>query len=278
MEKSRYRPYKSYYEFDFKIFITDWKKKLKIANLGKTKSGNKSFASKRIGRLWTAIGYYKKYIELSSNVFFPSIYKITKGTSKCDVVIKKNEEVILTTSRKNLNQNSLPKWLIDGVRDNLGREVILQSTHPDWVILHASPWRTEEIFSIYSDKEPKKRKELTFLGIYENFIINNDVPKFISYFRTKIYITDNHDRISFLITKCESDTERFISVLKQKLMDDNSKVPVVFLGQLTEDNLKIIHENFMKPIFNKSLMYMRLYTKEYENPFDLKEDFKKKFD
>lgn len=271
------KKYKSYYEYDFKIFITDWKKKLRMASFNeKTPKGTRqSIKSLRIGRLWTAIGYYRKYIEKSTSVYFPSIYVIKKGSSKGDVAVKKNEEVILCTRRSELSQHSLPKWIIDGMRDNLGREVILESSHPDWIILHASPWREEEIFPFYHYDNPKKYKRLKFLDIYDK-IVEDENPKFISYFRNKIYIMDNNDKLCFLITKCESDSERFISVLQKKLYEDKSKVPIVFLGQLTEENLKVLHEYYMSPIFNKSLMYMRIHTKEYINPKTLKEDKIKK--
>jgi hypothetical protein len=257
---------------NFKILITDHKKQFKAANFEK-KNGVRDFKSIKINHLPNAIGYYKKFIELSSEVFFPQMWTWKEEKKGSDIVVRKNNEILLCVKKDYIKNKVIPKWMLDKSRDFLGREVELQASHPGWVILFSSPYQVEEKFTVHRQDNPKKWERIKFLEIYENFIVNNDIAKFISYYGNYVYIMDNFERLTMIRTKCLSDTERFVSVLKKKLFDDESTIPIVFLDKMLKQNLRILHEHFIHPIFGKHLINLQILTKEYDNPKDVEEYF-----
>lgn len=171
---------------DYLVVLFKNKEKRKIINKFKTEG--------------KALSFYKKLLELSSNVIFD---KKTENGSES------NFEIGLLKKKTMIDEKVY-------IKDELGRTLRVNLDSSDYSILKMSDYKIEEEFVDYSSK--KKINSYYF----EKKYLNKTGLKLISKLNNKV-IVQNDDDINLFTFKNIDDSDRFIDCIELYLQSKNKR-------------------------------------------------------
>lgn len=182
-----------------------------------------------------AENYFEKLI--SEDVVFEK--KIENGYScSFDVaILEKN------------NSNSQSLYF---VKDELGRQLKVETDDPDYKIIKISNYKIEE--EIFDLNENKKIKTNNFIKKY----LPKIGIKLISKLNNKI-IVQNDDIISLFSLKSESDCERFLDVLN-KIMFNKKRSDCIIVPDSSKQQKKYLYTLLENKGISKSKLYKKSTT------------------
>ena len=177
-----------------------------------------------------AQSYMRKLIDESDSVTFPVRYN-NSGTC----MVESEYEVILIKKREDGEDN------VTLVRDQYGRFVETQSSHPDWLVMERHPYRIEETFWVYG-YHPKMQRKI-YQWIFDN-LIKTEGMKTVTVYKNKLLIEHDGEH-DLVICKNESDTIRLYNQMEQDAKKMNR---VFFFGMAEKRSLAAKHcvEDIMK--------------------------------
>lgn len=167
----------------------------------------------------------KKLIEESDNVTFPVRYN---NSGSC--MVEAEYEIILIKKREDEEDN------VTLVRDQYGRFVETQSSHPDWLIMERRPYNIEETFWVYGYHPRMQRK--TYQWILDNLVRTDGMKTVVVYKNKVLFEHDNeHDLV---ICKNEGDAIRLYNEMEKDAKKLTNK-RVFFIGMATKRSLAAKH-------------------------------------
>jgi hypothetical protein len=182
-----------------------------------------------------AISYYEKQIQENSIVFDKAI----ENGKSC-----KFELGLLEKDSMNFD--------LYFVRDEMGRQVKVESDDPEFKILRISPYKKEEkLFDL------QRNKKITFDFLVKRYL-NGSGIKLISKLNHKI-IVQNDDDYKIFSLKSDEDCERFILILRT-YMFEKKRTDCIIVADTSVAQKKYLYEVLEKKGFSKSVLYRRATT------------------
>lgn len=180
--------------------------------------------------------FFDKKIEDNKSIFFE---KQIENANDC------NFELCLLQKRDSNFDNLY-------VRDNLGRQVKIETDDPDYKIIKISNYKIEElIFDI------SLNKKITINDFIKIYLPKNSI-KLVSKLNNKI-VVQNDDKVNLFSLKNEDESQRFVDELSYHFLN-LGRIDTIFVGESSKEQKKYLYDILSKMGIDKQLLYRRSTT------------------
>jgi hypothetical protein len=138
------------------------------------------------------------------------------------------------------------------IKDNLGRQVKVQTDDPKYKIVKTSNYKIEDF--IY---DIQKNKRLGFISFIKNYIPKEGI-KLISKLNNKIVIQNDTDIFIFSL-KSEGDSKRFLTILEDYMLSTN-RLDCIIVSDDGNKQKKYLYELLSSKGISKSMLYKKSTT------------------
>ena len=138
------------------------------------------------------------------------------------------------------------------IKDNLGRQVKVQTDDPKYKIVKTSNYKIEDF--IY---DIQKNKRLGFISFIKNYIPKEGI-KLISKLNNKIVIQNDTDIFIFSL-KSEGDSKRFLTILEDYMLSTN-RLDCIIVSDDCNKQKKYLYELLSSKGISKSMLYKKSTT------------------
>ena len=138
------------------------------------------------------------------------------------------------------------------IKDNLGRQVKVQTDDPKYKIVKTSNYKIEDF--IY---DIQKNKRLGFISFIKNYIPKEGI-KLISKLNNKIVIQNDTDIFIFSL-KSEGDSKRFLTILEDYMLSTN-RLDCIIVSDDVNKQKKYLYELLSSKGISKSMLYKKSTT------------------
>ena len=180
--------------------------------------------------------FFNKKIEENKNVLFE---KQVENANDC------NFELCLL-QKKDSNFDNLY------VRDNLGRQVKIETDDPEYKIINVSNYKVEEL--VFDISENKK---ITIKEFIKKYLPKNSI-KLLSRLNNKI-VVQNDDKVNLFSLKNEYESKRFLESLNDYFFMEN-RIDSIFVIDASKEQKKYLYDILSKMGIDKQLLYRRSTT------------------
>lgn len=186
-----------------------------------------------------------------------NFFKKLKDKSDLIIFNKEIENGITSNFEIGLIDNNPSEFDNYFVKDNLGRQVKVQTEESGVKIIEISKYNVEEF--IY---DVSKNKRISFFDFYKTYISSTEV-KLISKINNKFF-TQQDDEINLFSLKSDSDCFRFFSILENYLID-KKKTNCILVRDSSSQQKKYIYSFLESKGFSKKSLYRHSTTFFKEN-------------
>jgi hypothetical protein len=180
--------------------------------------------------------FFNKKIEENKNVLFE---KQVENANDC------NFELCLL-QKKDSNFDNLY------VRDNLGRQVKIETDDPEYKIINVSNYKVEEL--VFDISENKK---ITIKEFIKKYLPKTSI-KLLSRLNNKI-VVQNDDKVNLFSLKNEYESKRFLESLNDYFFMEN-RIDSIFVIDASKEQKKYLYDILSKMGIDKQLLYRRSTT------------------
>ncbi len=138
------------------------------------------------------------------------------------------------------------------IKDNLGRQVKVQTDDPKYKIVKTSNYKIEDF--IY---DIQKNKRLDFISFIKNYIPKEGI-KLISKLNNKIVIQNDTDIFIFSL-KSEGESKRFLTILEDYMLSNN-RLDCIIVSDDGNKQKKYLYELLSSKGISKSMLYKKSTT------------------
>jgi len=183
-----------------------------------------------------ATEFFNKKIEENKNVLFE---KQVENANDC------NFELCLL-QKKDSNFDSLY------VRDNLGRQIKIETDDPEYKIINVSNYKVEEL--VFDISENKK---ITIKEFIRKYLPKSSI-KLVSRLNNKI-VVQNDDKVNLFSLKNEYESKRFLESLSDYFFEKD-RTDSIFVIDASKEQKKYLYEVLSKVGIDKQLLYRKSTT------------------
>jgi hypothetical protein len=178
---------------------------------------------------------YKTLLDKNKTIYFE---KKVENAEYCDFYL-----AIVT------NQKQLQKTLV--IKDELGRNKVVDLEDPDFIFLDFQPYKIEELIFDWQTK-----KKIKFLDFIKKYCASQEL-KSIYCLNNKVCVQINED-VNMFSLKDKYESDRFLGVVENYFIE-NDRNDALFIRDVSIAQRKWVYEILVDKGFDKSYLY-RLKT------------------